>query len=38
MRRRNGSTGYDVLMILTVIVIYSSMSGLLRHAGLSEGT
>jgi hypothetical protein len=29
---------YDVLMILTVIVIYSSMSGLLRHAGLSEGT
>jgi hypothetical protein len=25
-------------MILTVIVIYSSMSGLLRHAGLSEGT
>ena len=29
---------YDVLMILIVIVIYSSMSGLLRHAGLSEGT
>ena len=29
---------YDVLMILTVIVIYSSVSGLLRHAGLSEGT
>ena len=29
---------YDVLMILTVIVIYSSMSGFLRHAGLSEGT
>jgi hypothetical protein len=25
-------------MILTVIVTYSSMSGLLRHAGLSEGT
>ena len=29
---------YDVLMILAVIVIYSSVSGLLRHAGLSEGT
>src|SRR6202043_3161510 len=29
---------YDVLMILAVIVIYASMSGLLRHAGLSEGT
>ena len=29
---------YDVLMILTVIVFYSSISGLLRHAGLSEGT
>jgi hypothetical protein len=29
---------YDVLMILIVIVIYSSVSGLLRHAGLSEGT
>src|SRR5579862_1361856 len=29
---------YVVLMILTVFVIYSSMSGLLRHAGLSEGT
>jgi hypothetical protein len=29
---------YDVLMILIVIVIYSSMSGLLRHTGLSEGT
>src|SRR3984893_10739497 len=29
---------YDVLMILTVIVIYTSMSGLLRHSGLSEGT
>jgi hypothetical protein len=29
---------YDVLMILAVIVIYSSLSGLLRRAGLSEGT
>ena len=29
---------YDVLMILAVIVIYASVSGLLRHAGLSEGT
>ena len=29
---------YDVLMILVVIVIYSTMSGLLRHRGLSEGT
>ena len=29
---------YDVLMILTVIAVYSSVSGLLRHAGLSEGT
>jgi hypothetical protein len=29
---------YDVLMILAVIVIYGSMSGLLRQAGLSEGT
>src|ERR1700691_460940 len=29
---------YDVLMILAVIVIYTSMSGLLRHAGVSEGT
>jgi hypothetical protein len=29
---------YDVLMILIVIVIYASLSGLLRHAGLSEGT
>lgn len=29
---------YDVLMILTVIVIYASLSGLLRHTGLSEGT
>ena len=29
---------YDVLMILTVIVIDASLSGLLRHAGLSEGT
>ena len=29
---------YDVFMILAVIVIYASLSGLLRHAGLSEGT
>ena len=29
---------YDVLMILAVIVIYSSLSGLLRGSGLSEGT
>src|SRR5258708_11431701 len=29
---------YDVLMILTVILSYSSMSRLLRHAGSSEGT
>ena len=29
---------YDALMILTVIVIYASLSKLLRHAGLSEGT
>jgi hypothetical protein len=29
---------YDILMILTVIVLYGSLSGLLRHAGLSEGT
>jgi hypothetical protein len=29
---------YDVLMILVVIVIYSSLSGLMRHAHLSEGT
>ena len=29
---------YDVFMILTVIVIYASLSGLLRHTGLSEGT
>jgi len=29
---------YDVFMILTVIAIYASLSGLLRHAGLSEGT
>src|ERR1700752_1115227 len=29
---------YDVLMILAVIVIYSSLSGLLRGAGVSEGT
>ena len=29
---------YDVLMILTVVAVYSSVSGLLRHAGLSEGT
>ena len=29
---------YDVLMIPVVIVIYSTMSGLLRHRGLSEGT
>jgi hypothetical protein len=29
---------YDVLMILAVIVIYSSLSRLLRGAGLSEGT
>jgi len=28
---------YDVFMILIVIVIYSSLSRLLRHAGLSEG-
>jgi hypothetical protein len=30
--------GYDVFMILTVIAIYASLSGLLRHTGLSEGT
>ena len=29
---------YDVLMILIVIVIYSSVSRLLRGAGLSDGT
>lgn len=29
---------YDVLMIFTVIVIYASLSRLLRHVGLSEGT
>jgi len=29
---------YDVLMILAVIVIYSSLSGLLRGTGVSEGT
>lgn len=29
---------YDVLMILTVVVIYASISRVLRHAGLSEGT
>jgi hypothetical protein len=29
---------YDVLMIFAVIVIYSSVSGLLRGAGLSAGT
>ena len=29
---------YDVFMILAVIVIFASLSGLLRHAGLSEGT
>src|SRR5580700_7979866 len=29
---------YDVLMILTVIAVYSSVSRLLRHGGLSEGT
>ena len=29
---------YDVFMILTVIAIYTCLSGLLRHAGLSEGT
>ena len=28
---------YDVFMILTVIGIYASLSGLLRHTGLSEG-
>src|ERR1700692_1843135 len=29
---------YDVLMILIVIVLYSSVSRLLRGAGLSDGT
>jgi hypothetical protein len=29
---------YDVLMIITVIVVYASLSGLLRHTSLSEGT
>ena len=29
---------YDVSMILTVIVIYASLSGILRHTGLSQGT
>lgn len=29
---------YDALMILTVMVVYACLAGLLRHSGLSEGT
>jgi hypothetical protein len=29
---------YDAFMILTVMVVYACLAGLLRHSGLSEGT